>query len=447
MSLWKILLTTLLLVWWSHLVFAYTPTGKDRLISSFLRTGIVDTHRDDWTDIDKQTYRVKIVEVRDNQTDDRMIWFLNWLLTYRDSKPLAKKSESSVAEEKLADVLYQVIVKDSGPGKLRVRLWPSTSNEIIGWVDTSDVLDVLAAQGEWYQIFRDKKLWRVAGEFVEKYDGQTIVASDDDSYKKVEVSPNDVWFLRVRIWPSIENEILWELVVWDQVDVYEEKEAFFRINYEWSWWWIAVNYVHLAGTEAPTYHLTEPSPPAPLPKGEGSTSWFREEFLNKYWSSVNSKDEEILWLCTKYYDEIDAIAREYDFPVELIIATWYREHTCKFFNPWNGWGNFQITSNYYTPGDITWAEFREQVIDFIEFSRAKWNYYDAIQTYGPEPIDLTYNEFDLTSIRKQSILYNGITGELDDNKYANQNFWWIAVWGADGIVTMFLKVLKWGLER
>jgi len=178
-----------------------------------------------------------------------------------------------------------------------------------------------------------------------------------------------------------------------------------------------VDYVHLADTPAPTHHL---STAVSAPQADTSSS--KQQFLDKYRHLVDSKNKELLDLCTKYYDKIDIIAKKYDFPVELIIATWFREHTCKFFNPSNGRGNFQITSHYYPPGDITRADFEAQVIAFIKFSQAKRDYYDAIQTYGPEPVSLSYDEFDLTSIRKQAILYNGIVGELDTNVYANQNF-------------------------
>jgi hypothetical protein len=39
--------------------------------------------------------------------------------------------------------------------------------------------------------------------------------------------------------------------------------------------------------------------------------------------------------CTKYFDFIDNIAKEKDFPVELIIATWSKETNCNLYNPAN----------------------------------------------------------------------------------------------------------------
>lgn len=260
----------------------------------------------------------------------------------------------------------------------------------------------------------------------------------DPVLKTVEVSPNDVGTLRIRSGPSYNDKIIGVLKVWDTEDVYEEQEWFFRIRYDVQYAWIAVEYTHLAGTDVPIHHLTKP-------KFKIADTWIsisKQEFYEKYRPLVESKNQDILWLCTKYFDQIDEIAREYDFPVELIIATWYREHTCKFYNPGNGWGNFQITSNYYAPGDITRTEFRSQVIDFIEFSQWKREYYDLTQNFWPEPISLSYDHFDLASIRKHSIYYNGIVGELATNKYTNTNFNWVWVGGTDGIVTYFLKVLR-----
>ena len=63
-------------------------------------------------------------------------------------------------------------------------------------------------------------------------------------------------------------------------------------------------------------------------------------------------------------------------------------------------------------------------MNFIEFSRAKRTRYDNIQVYGPEPIELSHDSFDLSSLRKQAITYNGVYPDvhLDNSRYANENF-------------------------
>lgn len=152
--------------------------------------------------------------------------------------------------------------------------------------------------------------------------------------------------------------------------------------------------------------------------------------------------------CFDYYDEIDAIAKEYDFPTWLILATWHREHSCYFKNPDNGRWNFQIITNEYPPGEITRSDFRGQIIDFIKFSRWKRWWYDNIQVFGPEPVELSYDSFNLASIRKQAILYNGVYPDvrLDNSRYANENFTQ-ARWWRDGVVAAFIKVLWRELEN
>ncbi|MBP7848616.1 hypothetical protein KA013_05465 [Patescibacteria group bacterium] len=133
-----------------------------------------------------------------------------------------------------------------------------------------------------------------------------------------------------------------------------------------------------------------------------------EEFFNAYRPEVTSSDTDLPEQCFTYFHEIDAIAQERDFPTALIIAMRYREHTCYFDNPNNGRGNFQITSHYYEPGEITREQFAEQVHNFIDFSRAKRAWYDNLLLRDDISIDMTHDQYDLQSIRKHSILYNGI---------------------------------------
>ncbi len=172
------------------------------------------------------------------------------------------------------------------------------------------------------------------------------------------------------------------------------------------------------------------------------------EFYNTYRGFVMSDDVDLPEQCFTYYNEIDQIAQANDFPTALIIAMRYREHTCYFDNPANGRGNFQITSHYYEPGEITWDEFAEQIQNFINFSRAKRARYDNLQLWDEESIELTYDSFDLQWVRKHAILYNGIkTGTTPEtNDYANHNFG-DGPDGKDGIVAAFLKVLKWQIEH
>lgn len=171
------------------------------------------------------------------------------------------------------------------------------------------------------------------------------------------------------------------------------------------------------------------------------------DFVNSYQQFLQS-DKPLYDSCFIYFDQIDLIAKEYNFPTALIIATRYREHSCFFSNPSNGRGNFQITSHDYPAWDITREQFSDQIINFISFSQAKRDWYDAIQVFGPEPVSLQYETFDLSSVRKHAILYNGVYPDvtLDSSWYANENFTQ-ARWWRDGIVASFLKVLQWEMSR
>lgn len=191
------------------------------------------------------------------------------------------------------------------------------------------------------------------------------------------------------------------------------------------------------------------SPGIPVSTISPEVTEHERAFYEQYRPLVLSDDTQILENCIIYYDQIDQIAREYDFPTPLIISTRYREHTCYFNNPNNGRGNFQITSHFYQPGEISWSDFEVQIVNFINFSRAKRAWYDNLLLRDDISIDMTHDQYDLQSIRKHAILYNGIKAWTtpETNKYANQNFGEWEPEGKDGIVAMFLKVVKWEIEN
>lgn len=151
--------------------------------------------------------------------------------------------------------------------------------------------------------------------------------------------------------------------------------------------------------------------------------------------------------CKDHYAAIDALARTQNFPTALIIATRWREYSCTMQNPANGRGIFQITSHHYEPGYLSEAGLLEQVQHFIDFARAKRKYHDNVQPFDDTwAITLSYLHYDLLSIQKHSIMYNGVKSDVtpENSVYANQNFWMPAE-GRDGIVAMVIKVLAWWL--
>lgn len=174
------------------------------------------------------------------------------------------------------------------------------------------------------------------------------------------------------------------------------------------------------------------------------------DFFSTYGTQITTK-LEVPEKCKTNYDFIDEIGKRNDFPTALIIATWGKETNCNMYNPANGWGIFQITSQYYEPGNIGLIELEKQVEAFIAFSRNKWNYFNTNtyhnykQRFWEENIDLTYSSYSLRDLRLHSVLYNGVSANttLEGNTFANNNLNPEVTGPSDGIVTRFLKILYW----
>ncbi len=176
----------------------------------------------------------------------------------------------------------------------------------------------------------------------------------------------------------------------------------------------------------------------------------KKVFVNKYWNQISW---EITNACIKNYDFVDKIAKEQDFPTALIIAMWKKEHNCYLDNPANGWWAFQITSRYYNPGEISLEEFKQEVIDFINFSKNKIAYYNKDSgkfkaIFGKEDIVLNYSNYSARNIRLYALLYNWIKKSTNINTFlfANANLNWDLKSNSDWILTTFVKVLKWELK-
>ena len=70
------------------------------------------------------------------------------------------------------------------------------------------------------------------------------------------------------------------------------------------------------------------------------------------------------------------------------------------------------------------GELEKQIREYIDFSKGKWNYYTKLWKFDRVPVTLSYDQYDLLSIRKHSILYNGLySGTTPENSdYTNRNF-------------------------
>ena len=274
--------------------------------------------------------------------------------------------------------------------------------------------------------------------------------------------------LRVRSAPNIWADIIGKLSTWESKQIlYENEDNRYKISYDGYAWRVACWYVDVSTKDL---YIDQPDPIAKvlpetsdneddinkntnslvimstdtLTPDDAYTTFSLNEFVDFRYPKVHAWTQEngVPEACMKYYNTIDAVAREKDFPTALVIATWYREFDCRLENPSNTRWPFQVTSSYKAPGPITTDELKEQVAEFIDFSNAKYDYYTKLRKFDEIPVKLSHSHVDLVSIQKHSILYNGMYSWVTpaNSSYSNQNFWHWDSNIRDGIVAMFLKV-------
>jgi len=172
---------------------------------------------------------------------------------------------------------------------------------------------------------------------------------------------------------------------------------------------------------------------------------FHLNFINTYWNEINWNIED---KCINNYDFIDKIAKKYNFPTELIIATWRKESWCNMINPNNWDWLFQIRANYYIPWKINQEKLEEQIIDFITYSHNKWIYFQKNkklkQDFNQETLNITYNNYTLKDLQIHAMLYNWISKKytLETSKYANWNINKNIITDTDWVITLLIKSLK-----
>ena len=179
----------------------------------------------------------------------------------------------------------------------------------------------------------------------------------------------------------------------------------------------------------------------------------KSKFVDQYIDEVSEDIEFPTDKCTWWYNTIDNISFANDFPTALTIAIWYRESTCSYYLPTNGYGPFQIMSKNYWTGEITEEIFKQSIQDFIDFAKNKINNYNKKADAEFPAINLTYTWFDYTGAVSFAALYNWWTrtgGMVMPNapKYVFDGY------GQDysnakkyGIFPMFIKVLGWELDN
>lgn len=187
---------------------------------------------------------------------------------------------------------------------------------------------------------------------------------------------------------------------------------------------------------------------------DSTTRAFKQSFVDTYLPNLQGESFELrLTWCVQKFDMVNTIAKKYDVPTALVLATWFMESSCRMANPDNGNGLFQITSNYYAPGPIDDAELEKQITDFIMFSRGKWNWYH--KSNPDRQLTITYKKWDIESLESQGALYNSVGSSINawplraTNQYYNWgNFspeWKSSV--KDGMITAFVRLLNWELQN
>ncbi len=158
-----------------------------------------------------------------------------------------KASEPSQPEQPEQPATSQgVITADS----LNVRKGPGTSYESIGYLHKGDQVTILGESNGWYKIdYNGQEAW-VSGKYVEKTEGgsttqpQQPEQPEQPSTFEVIVSATT---LNIRSGPSTDYGKLGTLSAGAKVTVLEEKNGWYKIDYNGQEGWISASYTYIPG--------------------------------------------------------------------------------------------------------------------------------------------------------------------------------------------------------
>lgn len=174
-----------------------------------------------------------------------------------------------------------------------------------------------------------------------------------------------------------------------------------------------------------------------------SSKTTKQNFLDQYKTGFSVQISGSLDNCIGWYNTLDDISFAYNFPTPLTIAAWYRESTCAYYLPSNWDGPFQIVAKDYGTWQITQDVFIDSVVDFMEFTRGKFDRYLTQLTWS-----LTYTGYDMTWISNFAALYNGWT-KSGNIIVPNRTDYLLDWYGQDfsgatryGIFPQFIKALE-----
>lgn len=127
---------------------------------------------------------------------------------------------------------------------LNVREGPSTDYASIGYLHNGDRVTVIGESNGWYKInYSGREAW-ISGKYVEKSNGSTTQPQQPSNTFEVVVSASS---LNVRTGPSTNYNKIGSLASGTHVTVLEEKNGWYKINYEGKEGWISAAYTYKPG--------------------------------------------------------------------------------------------------------------------------------------------------------------------------------------------------------
>ncbi|MBQ4360406.1 MAG: SH3 domain-containing protein [Proteobacteria bacterium] len=127
---------------------------------------------------------------------------------------------------------------------LNVREGPSTDYTSIGYLHNGDRVTVIGESNGWYKItYGGREAW-ISGKYVEKSNGSTNPPPQQTGTFEVVVSATT---LNVRTGPSTDYSKIGALSSGARVTVLEEKNGWYKINYNGQEGWISASYTYMPG--------------------------------------------------------------------------------------------------------------------------------------------------------------------------------------------------------
>lgn len=153
--------------------------------------------------------------------------------------------------------------------KLNIRQYSSTSSAVIGSLRNGETFDIIAQNGEWYNIKTGSTIGFIHGDYVQVINSNTSTPEtpstpdsgvSSEKGKVVNITSN----LRVRTAPNTRSDTLGYLLNGNEVDIIGESGAWYKINYKGKTGYVHKDYIQKIGggvTNPPEITPETPSKP------------------------------------------------------------------------------------------------------------------------------------------------------------------------------------------